>query len=392
MRILYHHRTLADGAEGVHIHEIVEAFTQLGHDVRVEALVKPAARGQGHTGIWATVKRLLPGAGFELAAAAFNLVDFLKCRRSLREFQPAFVYKRHALYDLGVVLAAQRQGVPVVLEVNRPYSLDTYAEFEPLRFPRLARWFERQALQRSDVVAAVSTPLRDFVDALSGTPGRALVVPNGANPERFRFDAAARARIRERYHLTEQDVVVGWAGILREWHRVDLLLSSTAELSSIKTLIIGDGPDRPRLERLTASLGISQRVAFTGRVPHTAMPEYVSATDIAVASDDRTGVASPMKILEYMAMERAVVAPRLRNIEDLIRDGVDGMLFTPGDGRALAAVLSRLSQDPGFRQAIGARARQTVERSRNWRANAQTVLNAVAAARDTQAAQQGAAR
>jgi glycosyltransferase involved in cell wall biosynthesis len=380
MRILYHHRTLADGAEGIHIQEMVEAFTGLGHEVEVDALASGSSRGEGHAGVWARIKRALPGPLFELAAAAFNVVDYLRFSRRLRVCRPDFVYKRHAIYDIGVILASRHAGVPVVLEVNRPYSLQRYAEFEPLYFPKLAALFERGAVRHSTLVAAVSSPLRDFLDDMAGTPGRTRVVPNGANPERFQFDAEARSRIRSRFGLADE-VVVGWAGILREWHRVDLLLAATAALPGIRTMIVGDGPDRERLSALAVRLGILDRVIFTGRVSHAQMPDFVAAMDIAVASDDRTGVASPMKLLEYMAVGRAVVAPRLANIQDFIEDGVDGALFTPGDPRALADVLSTLASDAARRHAMGTRARRKIEQERNWRRNAEVVLAALRSTR-----------
>jgi glycosyltransferase involved in cell wall biosynthesis len=101
--------------------------------------------------------------------------------------------------------------------------------------------------------------------------------------------------------------------------------------------------------------------------------------DISVASDDRTGVASPMKVLEYMAMARAVVAPRMPNIEDFLKDGTEGLLFRPGDSKDLADVLGRLAKDSELRERLGAAARIRIERDRNWRHNAELVIDATAA-------------
>ena len=96
--------------------------------------------------------------------------------------------------------------------------------------------------------------------------------------------------------------------------------------------------------------------------------------DVAVVADDRTRVASPMKLIEYMAMARAVVAPRLDNITDIVTDGVDGLLFAPGDRSSLAHTLQRLVADAGLRGALGRAARATVERARTWRHNATRVI------------------
>jgi len=108
------------------------------------------------------------------------------------------------------------------------------------------------------------------------------------------------------------------------------------------------------------------------------MPRYIAALDVAVASDDRTGFASPMKILEYMAMAKPVVAPRMPNIEDLIRDGEDGVLFTPGDSHELMSTLRRLQDDRALRERLGTAARAKIERERNWQTNARGVVAALA--------------
>ena len=96
--------------------------------------------------------------------------------------------------------------------------------------------------------------------------------------------------------------------------------------------------------------------------------------DVAVVAHDRTGVASPMKLLEYMAMAKAVVAPRLDNVRDVVEDDRTGLLFAPGDVDALATALLRLAGDPALRARLGHSARESIQTGRNWRRNAERVL------------------
>jgi glycosyltransferase involved in cell wall biosynthesis len=169
-------------------------------------------------------------------------------------------------------------------------------------------------------------------------------------------------------------LTVGWAGILRDWHGLDVLLDAVAAVPSVSVLIVGGGPERAAVEQRAVALGLAGRVVVTGRVPHEAMPSYLAAMDIAVVADDRTGVASPMKLVEYMAMGLPVLAPRLENIRDLVTDDVNGLLFTPRDSRALAAGIARLAESPELRSRLGRQARSTVEHERNWRCNAERVI------------------
>jgi len=377
VKILYQHRTLADGAEGIHIREMIDAFRAEGHEVIVRAVAHSNARGTGHDGFWKRVKRMLPGGVFELAAAAYNLVDYVTFTLALRRCRPDFVYKRHAIHDFGVILAARHQGIPTVLEVNCPYSSPQHARFERVRFKSLARLCERWAVGLATVVAAVSSPLAGFLRGLVRHADHIMVLPNGANPALFRPRPDERDQVRQRLGWAT-DIVIGWAGILREWHGIDLLLGAVARVPGPRLLIIGDGPDRRRFESMVQRLGIVGRVTFTGRVSHEEVARYISAVDIAVASADRTGYASPMKLLEYMAMERATVAPRSPNIEDLIDDNVDGLLFEPDSEEALAGVLARLANDAPLRVRLGHQARLKVTRFRNWQRNAQIVAHSIA--------------
>jgi glycosyltransferase involved in cell wall biosynthesis len=373
VRILFHHRTLADGAEGVHIAAMVEAFTRLGHDVHVRGLAAPARR-TGRSTLVRLARAALPGAVFETGSAAMNVPEYAGARRAIRRLPADLVYKRHARLDAGVLAAARREGVPSVLEVNSLFTRGSYYEFEPVRLYRLADWFERRALELATVVVAVSTPLKRQIQEL--VPRDVLVLPNAADAERFTPSRAHPETVRQRYGLNGR-LTVGWSGILRPWHGIDTLLEGIRSIPQVHVLLVGDGPARGSVERLAAALGVAGRLTITGRIPHDLMADYIAAMDVAVVADDRTGVASPMKLLEYMAMGRAVVAPRLDNIQDIVTDEADGLLFEPGSAGDLARVLSRLARDEPLRQRLGRRARTTVEENRNWRRNAQTVLTAI---------------
>jgi glycosyltransferase involved in cell wall biosynthesis len=376
VNILYHHRTLADGAEGIHIREMVEAFRGVGHRVEVHALAHGQVEGQGGGGPLAAVRRKMPQALYECAALALNLSDYLAIRRRLRTGRIDLVYKRHALLDVGAAIAARRAGVPLVLEVNTAYSAPSLRKFEPVSLLPLVRRAERLALRVASLVVAVSTPLAEYLRELGGPGVRVLVLPNGANTVLFDPAAVNGAAVRARYGL-EGKFVVGWAGVLRRWHGIEVLIDALSRTAGAHLLLVGDGPDRRLLEALAAERGVTDRLTITGRLPHTAMPEHLAALDVAVAAADRTGLASPMKIVEYMAMGRPVLLPRGRNFEDLVQHERSGFFFRDGDADDLARGLALLRDSPGLRDRLGRGARSAVEEQLNWRANAMKVLDAV---------------
>ena len=382
MKILYHHRTLADGAEGIHIAAMLQAFTALGHDVRVLG-VTPRQNPSMHQLVRHTIRHGLPRALAEAYSVLSNAPEYVVVKRHIKRFAPDLLYKRHARLDISALAAARRAGIPSVLEVNSLFTQGSYHEHEPITLRKLAVRLERRALTLATVVVAVSTPLARQAEAFASR--EVVVLPNGVNPVMFDPKNADPVRVRVKHHLTAA-LIIGWSGIIREWHGLDLLLEAAAGIPGTHLLIIGDGPGRRALERRAAARGMESRLTITGRVPHIEMPDYMAAIDVAVVADDRTGVASPMKLREYMAMARPVVAPALDNIRDLLADGTEGLLFTAGDSDALRRALNRLACDRPLRETLGRNARLRVERDGDWRRNAERVISLI---RDCGAANAG---
>ena len=169
-----------------------------------------------------------------------------------------------------------------------------------LRFPALARSFERRIFEAADRIVAVSTPLkRHLVETMGIDARKILVLPNGADPDVFTPDASGED-IRRRYGIGD-GFVVGFVGILRPWHGVDLLLEAFSQFrldsAAAHLLIVGDGPIQSQLEERARMLGVKDAVIFTGRVTHQEVRAHIAAMDVTV-SPHATFYASPMKILE----------------------------------------------------------------------------------------------
>ena len=107
-----------------------------------------------------------------------------------------------------------------------------------------------------------------------------------------------------------------------------------------------------------------------GRVSREKIAEYVAAVDITI-SPHATFYSSPMKILEYMAMGKAILAPDMLNIRDLITDQSDGLLFTPNDRESLKEKLTMLMEDRELRKKLGKNAIDLVWGKFTWENNAQ---------------------
>jgi glycosyltransferase involved in cell wall biosynthesis len=369
VKILYHHRTQGEEPESVHIASIVQAMRDLGHEV---VLLGPAGRAGvsgGARGSWLRrVKRRLPRAAFELVQLAHNLPSWLHLRRALRRERPAFVYERYALHHAAGVLAAGQAGVPLVLEVNTPYA-HAWSRYYGLGFPRLARSTERFVLGRAPAIITVSEAQRRFLEEQGVPPTKIAVCHNAIDPAAF--DADRYPTAREDLGIPPGPVVVGFVGTMNRWQGIDALGQVLTRMltarSDVWFLLVGDGEKGAELRAAGARARAGSRVVFTGRRAHAEVPALVAAMDVAVLPDSNR---SPMKIFEYMAMGKAVVAPRVPPVQEVVRDGETGLLISPGDAQAMEVALLRLAADPGLRRALGESSRRYVLAERTWRHNA----------------------
>lgn len=376
MRILYHHRTLGDGAEGIHIAEIVNAFRKSGHEVKVVALIGESTNVEGKKQRrWSRIAGSMPGFFYEIGEIVYNIRSYVSLFRMSRDFRPDLIYDRYVSYSYSAVAIGRRFGVPVFLEVNSPYSYQKQTFDERLYFKRLLRLFERKTCQDASRVITVSTPLKKFLVSIGVPDGQIVVMPNGVDPEVFHPGIDGR-QVRSRFGL-DGKVVIGFTGILRPWHGLDLLIQAFEEVSrgraDLHLLIVGDGPIRKDLERMLAEKGLSGKVTITGRQSHDQVRFFVAAMDIAV-SPRATFYASPMKILEYMAMGKAIIAPDMENIRDILNHRQNGILFHPENAGALVMGLQEIIEDPSLRSQLGKGARIKIEAERTWLHNASEVI------------------
>ncbi|MCO6457048.1 MAG: glycosyltransferase family 4 protein [Pirellulaceae bacterium] len=382
MRIVYQHRTLADGAEGIHIREIVRALEQLGHDVTLigpAAARRPAGLGQTSRSPWSWRGSMrLPQSLRRLLEIAYNLVTYGRSRRALRRERPDFVYERYSCFSVGGVLAAAHARTPLILEVNATHT-GKWGSRHVLCFPGLARRMERYVLNQASGIVVVSQALRDDLIE-SGIPAEKIrVSPNAIDPEVIAaLDVqAARAEVRRRLQLDDR-TVVGFVGSLRRWHGVDLLAEAARQLAhedpNIAFLIVGSGELADELREQVRISGLRDRVILTGGVAHAEVFPLIAAMDITVMPDSNE-FGSPMKILEYMALGKTTVAPRLGPIEELIEDGQTGRLFTRRSVTELLACLRELAADPRQRERLGQNARRHVLAERTWRKNAEQIVD-----------------
>ncbi len=367
MKILYHHRTKSRDGQAVHIRELIAALRAQGHEVREWAL---SAAGESASmgsegGLLGRLAARAPRVFYELAEHAYGPAVTGRLVRAGRELGADVVYERHALGNTAGGRVARRLGVPLLLEVNSPLALERAAH-ETLVLRRWAAASERRVLGAADRVLAVTAVLADMLAAQGVERARIDVVPNGVDLARYPADEPPAG----------DDVVIGFTGFFRPWHRIEDLVDALADgrlPARARLLLVGEGPARESIEARARERDVSERVTLTGAVSRDAIPDLVRSMHVCV-QPAATAWASPLKLFEYMAAGRAIVAPDQANLREVLSHEQDALLFPPGDHVALTAALARLAADEPLRLALGYAARATLEaRPYTWDHNAQRV-------------------
>jgi glycosyltransferase involved in cell wall biosynthesis len=376
VKILYHHRIRSKDGQFVHIEELVHALRALGHEV---ILVGPAVVTTESFGasdqLGDNLRRLLPNAAYELLETGYNVVAFLRLLAAWRRHRPDAIYERYNLFLVAGTWLKRVSGLPMVVEVNAPLS-EERAKYGGLSLSSFGRRLESYVWRNADSVVTVTRALARHVEHALKKAEHVVVMPNGIDLQRFK-DAPTTEDAKRRFGLSSR-VVLGFTGFVREWHRLDRIIdyiANTPQRPELCLFIVGDGPAVASLRDHAKSRGVADRVVFAGLVPRDAVRDHIASFDIAL-QPSVTAYASPLKMIEYMALGRATIAPDLPNIAELLRDGETGLLFDPDAEGAISRAIERLLDDPALRARLGAAAQQAVIKQRlTWQHNAERTLD-----------------
>lgn len=367
---------LGENGASVHVREVLRAFATLGHDVH--CLV--ARRGDGDG---AGLKLEEVGQAGDDCAGGESAAEAIEARLcELHETWPFdLVYERYSLWSAAGCRAAARIAVPVITEVNALLLPEQANRRDRISEAR-ARAIEAEVLTRSDLLVAVSEQLARYLEKAGASSDRIVVIGNAVDTRRFRPDIH-RASIAG---VPDKAFVIGFTGSLQMWHGVDTLLRAFRDLKETEArahlLIVGEGPQRNWIEGFVDGTGLTGSVTLTGWVAHEDLPPVIARMDVATAPYPQSNASylSPLKLFEYLAMGRPVVASRIGQIEELLRNSEAACLLPPGNAPALASVLRALMRCPTtLRRMANASAREG--RRHDWTDNAQAVLQYVPTSR-----------
>jgi glycosyltransferase involved in cell wall biosynthesis len=360
----------------VHIKEVVSGLRKRGHHVGL--IGRASMRYQDsnpfyniHYSVFFFSKRLNLGRASYFISSVLLFFYLLKV---LPQYDVIYARDYHAVViaHLPRLIFNKR----LVFEINGLAN-----EEERLKgsstFRRLFAFFiekgEEVATKCSDQIVSVTPQIAHYlIQQFDCRPDKVKVISNGVNTEAFHpvDDPALLANIRKSLGIEKSDAVIAFVGNLAYWQGVEYLIQVAPELvrevKNVKFLIVGDGILRNKIETEVNQSGLSHCFIITGMVEHSKIPLYVNIADICVLFKRKLGSGfSPLKLYEYMACGKPILASRVEGLEFIEKEGI-GRLIEPDSPGNIMETLCEMIKDREDSVNMGLRGLQLAIEKFSW--------------------------
>lgn len=370
MKILYHHRIASKDGQYVHVESIINALRSLGHEVVIVAPKVAEKNEFGSDGGWVSKLRAnLPKWIAETLEFIYAFSVFIKLSIAIIKHRPDGIYERYNLFLPSGIWAKKLFGLKLILEVNSPLY-DERSQYGGIALDRLALWSEHYVWRNADHVLPVTKVLAKYVTKAGVPDERITVLHNGIDTTQFYPGEES-----DRDEMFKNKLTIGFVGFCREWHILDEVMTMLANenRSDLMLLIVGDGPVSDSLKAHAVALGMEDNFHITGLVTRDQMPHWLDQIDIAI-QPAVTPWCSPLKLIEYLAKGKAIIAPDTDNIKELLQDNHNAVLFDHNSPEEMIDGIRRILRDKTLRDNLQKRASETIkEKSLTWESNARII-------------------
>ena len=288
------------------------------------------------------------------------------------------VYERYAvMQSLGGIF--QLDKIPWILETSGLYYYEATVERKSIVLNGLAKNIELNAYRRCDVLICVSEVLKELIVREGRIdPRKIIVIPNGVDCIRFNPNTITPKRLFS-------GPTIGFVSALVRWHRLDVLLEALGQLKRrrviINLVIAGDGPMRVEWENLAEKLGLNDQVKFLGHISWDDIPVLIGGIDLGYVGNAPMDIGvmyhSPLKMYEYMAMGKPVLAAKNEDSVRLIIDGENGFLFEALNQDELQNKILEALNFSSRWKVIGENARSLVVKEASWTSRVEEMLGKI---------------
>jgi len=308
----------------------------------------------------------------------FFIAVYIEVKKNVNSQQNDLFLVRYSLSNYLIIRYLHCAGHKMLLEVHGLAHIEEkeYGQsYMPPFYYGIVACFEKRMLGWADEIITGSGSSRDSLADIGINAERIHVVHNGFAPDKFN-SLADPEEVVQQYNLGGK-MIIGFVGSFARYHGFEILLSIAENLhkkyQNIGFLLVGrnvHGSDS-QLEKVLATR-LAHLFTFTGEVPHSRVQLLIAAMHIAIIPDSNT-YGSPMKLFEYMAMRKAVVAPDVPPILEIIEDGETGIVFERGNLEGAVKAVEKLIEDDSLRRHLGQRAYAKVIDSYTWGKRAERI-------------------
>ncbi|MFQ5771087.1 MAG: glycosyltransferase family 4 protein [bacterium] len=361
--------------------ELMRSINKLGHTAYLEwRTTQPNGQINITDKIKARLKSKLQNYLHEPKKVALNIPNLVKEYRIFKRQKPDIFYTRLELYNFSGLWLSHWLDMPMLVEADCPPTyehMNFYGE-NYKHLGTLAEKIELQTLQKADGIIAISNILKNYYIEQGIQAEKIHVIPNGADPEKFQPRDKPH-EIVKRYALQDK-VVIGWIGSLVGWSGIQNLVSMVLyvleKFPNTVFLLVGGGANKEFFRKKLHIKDYTSRVILPGSIPHDEVPNYLACMDIVIAPYPKLPFWYPssMKIFEYMAAGKAVVASDVGQVAEVIKDCKNGMLYDPEHVDGLQIKTIRLLENEELRNRIGQQARRDLLDKYTWEHHAKKII------------------
>ena len=368
--------------DAVHVRELVRNLAKLGNTVSLMAEYNQEPDNELQT----LYKDPLISIYFNenIINVRSRLNDFLSlwaCLKIAYKRSPDIIYERGSTFKIGAILSKILR-IPFVVEINgivedEAKLLGTHINHQYTK--KLRRNIRKLFFNSANKIVVVTSGIKeDLQNKYHISPDKIVVIPNGANTDVFR--PMDQIKAKEELGLNQNVKYVCFVGNLAPWQGVEYLIKAApavlAKVPESRFLIVGDGVVREELEIMVAKMDLQDNFLFTGSVPFEVVPKYINASDVCISVKKPVLPGSPLKVFEYMACEKPVIATRKSAYGfEILEEVGAGLLVNPENKEEVSNAIVDILHDSVKGHEMGIKGRDTVVKQYSWKNTATKVVD-----------------
>jgi glycosyltransferase involved in cell wall biosynthesis len=374
----------APSGPGTHIREVISALEKEGHDViKLIAGGEKLERAERITFKKHSWKKAVPSIVWETLRDASMIRSDLRMEKQLLkaidQHKPDVVYERSCYGMLAGLRACRKTGLRYIVEMNAPYPEEKIKMQGSSLLNFLGNRNEKMQVRGAHRVIVVSSAMKNYlISKTEAEKSKIIVIPNAVNLENLPTETKNITELRDKLQLEEANSVIGFVGSIFPYHGVDRMIDAFAliarDFPRVRMLIVGDGEVLPQLKRQANDLLLNDKITFTGNVPHSEVYHYIALMNITVMARSNW-YGSPVKIFEYGAMQKVIVAPNVIPVRDVMTHGIDGLLIEDST-EALEKAIRLILNNPQDASKMAQTFHEKIIAQFTWRSVAKQILNA----------------